>query len=122
MRRDRLLLIDMLNSADWIATFLADQTRASFMASGDIDEMRRAAIQKKLEIIGEAAHSLTDELKERYPDVPWRSMWGLRNVGVHAYFSIDWDEIWVTATVHVPRNRQQIAAILSTEFPDEQDK
>jgi uncharacterized protein with HEPN domain len=120
MRRDRLLLIDMLKAADAIAIFLSDRTRTSFMTNDVYGDMCRTAVQKKLEVMGEAAHELSDELKQNYPDVPWRSMWGLRNVGVHEYFAIDWDEIWVTATIHVPLNRIQIAGILEIEFPEDQ--
>lgn len=45
-------------------------------------------------------------------------MTGLRNYTIHAYFSIDWDQVWTTATRHVPINRQQIAEILAIEFPE----
>ena len=36
------------------------------------------------------------------PDVPWQKIAGFRNIAVHAYFSINWDTVWVAATVNAP--------------------
>lgn len=66
MRRDELLLIDMLKAADAVKLFVAGVAREAFIS----DDMRRTAVQKKLEIMGEAARHLSEDLKQRYPDVP----------------------------------------------------
>lgn len=114
MRRDELLLIDMLKAAEAVESFIDGVTREAFIA----DDMRRTAVQKKLEIMGEAARHVSEDLKQRYPDVPWAQMTGLRNNTIHGYFSIDWDQIWTTATRHVPVDRQRIAEIVAVEFPE----
>jgi uncharacterized protein with HEPN domain len=49
--------------------------------------------------------------------VPWADITGLRNILVHEYFGIYWPLVWQTATDHAPPLRQQIDAILETEFP-----
>jgi len=113
MQHDRLYRIDMMKAAEATAVFVDSHDRDSFVA----DDMCRSAVQKKLEIIGEASRSISDDLKQRHPGLPWRQMVALRNIGVHQYFSIDWYLIWTTAMQHAPRNRVQIAEILAIEFP-----
>jgi uncharacterized protein with HEPN domain len=53
------------------------------------------------------------------PAVPWRKAKGMRNVVVHGYFDIDWDEVWRTATLDIPLLRAQIAEVFKAEFPDD---
>lgn len=114
--RKRLYLSDMINAADAVIEFTAGQTQDSFVAN----DMLRTAVQKKREIIGEAARALPDGLKARYPEVPWRQMLGMRHISVHQYFSLDWDLIWETAVNHVTVDRAKLFRILSTEFPEEE--
>lgn len=85
MRHDRLYLIDMINAADAIAEFVKGIDRDTFIA----DTMRRAAVQKKLEIFGEASRAISNDLKACHPGLPWRQMIGLRNTSIHQYCSID---------------------------------
>jgi uncharacterized protein with HEPN domain len=49
---------------------------------------RQCAVERLLEIIGEAANHLSPELKEHYPTAPWRSITDLRNVVSHEYFQV----------------------------------
>lgn len=60
MRSDRLYLLDIIAAADAIAAFVTGQAREAFLA----DDMRRTAVQKKLEIIGEASRHLSDDVKQ----------------------------------------------------------
>jgi uncharacterized protein with HEPN domain len=50
--------------------------------------------------------------------IPWVQIQGLRNVIVHQYRGIDWQEVWGVATNRVPLLRAQIAEVLAAEFPD----
>jgi len=63
----------------------------------------------------EAAARVSDETKKSHPHIPWRQARGMRNLLVHAYFAVDWDIIWKTATVSVPQLQAQIAELLETE-------
>jgi uncharacterized protein with HEPN domain len=54
------------------------------------------------EIVGEAATQVTDELREKTPDIPWFIIIGMRNRLIHAYFSIDLNVVWSTSTVDIP--------------------
>ncbi len=115
MRRERLYLEDILAAADTVAEFVQGQEFEAFEANA----MLRSAVAHQLTIIGEAVACLSPELRERYPDVPWTDIKGFRNIIVHHYFGIDWEEVWRSATASVPILRAQIAQILRTEFPDD---
>lgn len=114
-RHDLLYLSDVLDAADAIARFIDGVDRQTFVA----DDLLRTAVLKKLEIMGEASRAISDELKDRYPDVPWGRIRALRNIAVHAYFRVDWAQIWVTATVYAPQTREHVAAILAAELAEE---
>ena len=65
-----------------------------------------------VEIIGEAARGLTEELRQAHPEVPWRQMVAMRNVLMHGYFDIDVDLVWSVAENDLPKLAAQIRAIV----------
>lgn len=67
MRRDDLYLHDIVEAADHVATFLGEIDFEGFQKS----ELVRSAVVQKLAIIGEAAARISDELRSRYPQIPW---------------------------------------------------
>lgn len=70
---------------------------------------------RNFEIIGEAAKNLPDEIKIKYPEVPRKEMYYLRNKVSHEYFGIDYEVIWDISKNHLPLNKIQIEQILTTE-------
>jgi len=90
MRRDHLYLNDIVEAADHIATFLAQVDFDNFRQS----ELIRSAVVQKLAIIGEAAARTSNELTGRFPQIPWPQIVAFRNILVHSYFGIDWNEVW----------------------------
>lgn len=109
MPRDALYLVDIVAAAASIARFLVGVERAEFLAS----DLLQSAVLQKLSIIGEAATRLSPESKSANPDVPWKPIIGFRNIAVHAYFTIDWERVWDTATIDVPSLLPVIEAIRS---------
>jgi len=112
MRRDDLYLNDIIEAADHIAAFLGQTDLEGFRQS----ELVRSAVVQKLAIIGEAAARISDALTGRYPGVPWPQIIAFRNILIHAYFGIDWNEVWKAATVDCPALRREVANILASEF------
>ena len=92
MRRDDLYLNDIVEAADHIATFLGQVDFDSFLQS---------------ELIRSAA---------RFPQIPWPQIVAFRNILIHAYFGIDWNEVWKAARVDCPALRREVTHILATEF------
>ena len=60
------------------------------------DKILRFAVIKNLEIIGEAAYLLTNEFKEKHPEVEWKVIIGMRHVLVHGYYQISDEMVWAT--------------------------
>jgi uncharacterized protein with HEPN domain len=74
------------------------------------------AVIRNLEVIGEAANKIPEQIKEKYDNVPWDEMYLARNKISHEYFGIDYDIIWDIISNHLPGNRIQIQNIIDSEF------
>ena len=73
------------------------------------------AVVRNFEIIGEASKNIPEEIQKKYPDIPWKKMYGLRNLISHEYFGIDYEMIWQIATVNLPQNIIDLQKIIETE-------
>jgi uncharacterized protein with HEPN domain len=93
MPRDTLLLEEMIEAADQ-AVALVQGITVSELA---VDRMRRDALLWNFAVLGEAATQLSVELRDRFPEVPWRQPARLRNRIIHGYWSIDLDVVYTTA-------------------------
>ncbi len=114
MPREVLYLQDIIEAANAIEKFLVNVSEDDFLAS----ELLQSAVLHKLMIAGEAAARVSDELKNRHPDVKWKQIVGFRNIVVHVYFSVNWKTVWTTATEDTVILKQQSQEILQTNFPD----
>jgi uncharacterized protein with HEPN domain len=112
MRRDELYLTDIAEAADSIAAFLSGRDRQSFLQ----DDLLRSAVLHKLTIIGEAAARLSADFRAHHAEIEWPDIVGFRNIAVHAYFTVDWSIVWVTATQDAPQLRRRVSEILTSEF------
>jgi uncharacterized protein with HEPN domain len=79
------------------------------------DEMRLEAVLFNLQILGEAAKKLPDEIKAKYPAVEWRKITGLRDIIVHAYFSVNLQIIWDIIENKLPTFREQIDTMIEED-------
>ena len=113
-RRDPANLWDMLEAAEKVQEFLKDKTFEDFM----IDDMRRAAVERNLEIIGEAARRISEELKQEHPEIPWQQIIAQRNVLIHEYGDIDYQRIWKVVSFDVPRLIEQIRPLIPPLPPE----
>jgi uncharacterized protein with HEPN domain len=111
MRREHLYLQDIREACDMIQAFLEGLDAAAFLAS----ELHKAATLQKLTVIGEAAAHLSLAFREAHPQVEWRDIMAFRNIAVHAYFAVQWEIVWATATDDVPVLRRQVIEILQRE-------
>ena len=77
------------------------------------DWIKQDAIFRNIEIIGEAIVNVEEELKQKYPDVPWFQAKGMRNFLIHEYFKVDHDAVWETYQNHLPKLKLQIISIIN---------
>jgi uncharacterized protein with HEPN domain len=115
MRDELLYLTDIIDASNAITRFLVGIDEGEWID----DEVRQSAVMHQLIIIGEAAARLSGEFRTAHPQVAWADIVGLRNLAVHAYFSVSWPIVWVTAVEDVPALRATIADILAREYTSE---
>jgi uncharacterized protein with HEPN domain len=71
------------------------------------------AVIRRLEIIGEATKNLTKETKQRAPNEPWKEIAGMRDKLIHAYFGVDLEIVWQTASKEIPSFKNAVAQLLN---------
>jgi uncharacterized protein with HEPN domain len=113
-RRDPANLWDMLKAAEKVQEFLEGKTFEDFMR----DDMRRAAVERNLEIIGEAARRISEGLKQEHPEIPWQQIIAHRNVLIHEYGDIDYLKIWKVVSFDLPRLIEQIRPLIPPIPPE----
>jgi len=82
----------MILVASKIMRYTTYMTFESFRSSDLVAD----AVVKNFEIIGEAAYHITDTLKDKYPNIPWKQIQGLRHILVHDYYKINYEIVWNT--------------------------
>lgn len=107
MRDPTERLRDMLDAIAAIERYL-DRDKAVF----ESDELLQTWFLRHLQIIGEAARSVPEEVRALAPDIPWPKIIGMRNVLVHGYFEIDTDVVWDAAQHDVPVLKPAIQRLL----------
>ncbi len=93
MRKDNAHLADILEAAKAIRRFIAGVSREDFKSN----EEKYEAVNRKFEIIGEAARRLSPEAKNLFPEIPWKLVSAMRNILIHDYDDVDLDVVWDTA-------------------------
>jgi uncharacterized protein with HEPN domain len=97
--RDAAYLWDMLDAARTVEQLTAG---LNFVAYEE-DRRTQLAIERALEIIGEAAGRISDSLRKAHPEIPWRQIIGQRNVLIHEYGEIRQDRLWKVAKENIPQ-------------------
>jgi uncharacterized protein with HEPN domain len=110
-RQDVALLWDMLQAARQIADFTAGTTLPEY--SGN--DMLQAAVERKLEIIGEAARAVSEDFRTAHPAIPWRGIISQRHFIAHEYGEIRQEKLFAVATIRIP----ELIALLAPLVPPE---
>ena len=106
-RHDRLYLNDMIQACEKLAACIEGLDRVAFEA----DWIRYDALLRNLEILGEAAKSVSEEVRQRSPAIPWRKIAAMRDIVIHHYFGLDRDTIWDAVKNQVPGLLEELRRI-----------
>ncbi|MDX9750238.1 MAG: DUF86 domain-containing protein [Flavobacteriales bacterium] len=96
-RSDKVRLIDMLEAARRVVTSMNDVPLEAFLANAE----KRDAIVYRLQVIGEAAYNIDNDLKEGYPEIDRFKIQGLRHRIVHDYAAVDDTQIFKITNKYV---------------------
>lgn len=107
--RDAAHLWDMLDAARRTQDMMQGISYDALMA----DERTRLAVERLLEIVGEAARRVSAECRRRHGGIPWAPIIGFRNVLAHEYGEINYERLYAVATKGVPELIREIEAILA---------
>jgi uncharacterized protein with HEPN domain len=106
--RDAGYLWDMLDAARSVREITSEATLHEYTT---IRVMHRA-VERELEIIGEAARRVSEAFKDAHSEVPWQKIIGQRNILAHEYGEVIPERVWAVATENVPTLIAQLEALL----------
>ena len=102
--RDKSYIYDILKYSQEVIDIIKDENHNSFVNN----RIKRLAIERLIQIIGEAANHLSSDFMQENQDIPWAKIIGLRNKIVHDYGEILTDRIWLIASESIPELMYQI--------------
>lgn len=110
-RTYRDYLEDILTHAELTETFVSGMELDDFTS----DEKTQFAVVRCLEVVGEAAKRIPEEIRVQYAAIPWRAMAGMRDKLSHDYFGVDLNVVWHTVKSELPALKVAVAEILDGE-------
>ena len=110
MRDDRQRLLDILDAIDRV-----DRHTGGGRAAFERDELVQIWVLRHLQLIGEAARRLSEEVRTQHPEIPWPAIVALRNFLVHDYFAVNLDIVWQVVDRDLPALRNQVEAALRAQ-------
>lgn len=111
-RNYRLYPVDTMTSITCIEEYIQDMNFEESKSNPLVVD----AVIRDFEIIGEASKNIPHTFKENHPKLPWKKMYGLRNLISHVYFGVDHELIWEITKNSFPKNKLDLQEILDSEL------
>lgn len=106
--RDRVFIVQMVEAVSAALEFTEGQSRESFCG----DRLVGFAVVRAIQLVGQAARNVSEEVQAAHPEIPWREMIGMRNVVVHDYADVDLGLVWKTVREDLPGLIDRLNALL----------
>lgn len=108
MNKDyRILISHILECIGKVEEYTKGLTKVEFFRSTQIQD----AVIRRIEIIGEAAKNVPEEIKKKYPNISWKQMVGMRDILIHEYFGVDLELTWKVAKEDILDLKKKILKI-----------
>jgi uncharacterized protein with HEPN domain len=115
MLRDDVTLLDIAKSARLILVFIQGMGKEAFLE----DVKTQSSVMYQLMVMGEAVKRLSSEFRAAHADIPWSLIAGMRDHLIHAYDTVDWEEVWKTASLDLPDLLAKLEPLLPLRHPGE---
>jgi uncharacterized protein with HEPN domain len=115
--RNAAYLWDILDAALAIRGFTFEMSYTQYIQ----DMKTRMAVERAVEIMGEAARNITEDFKKSHPEIPWAGIIGQRNVLSHKYFALKHERIWIVVTEHIPDLINKLEPLIPSLPQDTED-
>lgn len=92
--------------------FLLKETKGLTYEDFISRELLKRGCTRSIEIIGEAAKNISEDVKEKYEDIDWKKMAGMRDKIIHYYFGVSWNIVWVVIQERIPELKPKIEKII----------
>jgi uncharacterized protein with HEPN domain len=112
MKEDDLVYLKhVLDAISRIEEYVQNVKHEDFMNNHLIQD----GVIRQLEVIGEATKKLSKKIRNKYPDIPWKDIAGMRDKLIHDYFGVDLDAVWSTIEKDIPPLKEVISKIIKEE-------
>lgn len=112
--RDAGYLWDMLQGAHRLQEFTVGLSYEAYQES----VLLQSAVERQLEILGEAARQMSEAFRQAHPEIPWSDIIGQRNVIAHQYKKVQQERLWSVVTSEIPRLIAQLEPLIPPLPPD----
>ena len=108
-KNDLVYLSHIMKSIERIEEYTEGMEKDDFTSSNLVQD----GTIRQIEIIGEAAKNLSRGCREKYPQIPWSDIAGMRDLLIHHYFGVNLNDVWYTVKVDIPVLKDEILTILN---------